>query len=129
MIIGLDFDGTLVKHRYPEIGEDIGAFEWLREAQEKYGPTLQYVLWTVRSGENLLLAYEYCEFMGLILWGVNRNPDQWKWSGSPKAHCHMYIDDISLGTPLIHRIGQRPYVNWGNLGPMMMDGIEAYIHG
>ena len=31
MIIGIDFDGTCVKHAFPSIGDDIGAVPVLKE--------------------------------------------------------------------------------------------------
>lgn len=34
MIIGIDFDGTCVKHAFPKIGEEIGAAPVLKELVE-----------------------------------------------------------------------------------------------
>ena len=50
MIIAIDFDGTCVKHAYPEIGEDIGAVPVLKE-MVKNGH--QLILNTMRSGKLL----------------------------------------------------------------------------
>ena len=46
------------------------------------------------------------------LYGINRNPTQHTWTGSPKAFAHCFIDDAALGCPLIHFAGARPQVNW-----------------
>ena len=35
MIIAVDFDGTCVTHKYPDIGEDIGAVPVLKELVDK----------------------------------------------------------------------------------------------
>lgn len=49
MIIAVDFDGTIVEHRYPEIGrEKPFAFDTLKMLQ-KEGHRL--ILWTVREVE------------------------------------------------------------------------------
>lgn len=51
LIIAVDFDGTIVEHKYPAIGEEIPyAFVVLRELQEA-GHKL--ILWTFRDGEYL----------------------------------------------------------------------------
>ena len=51
MTIAVDFDGTIVEHRYPKIGEEIPfATETLKIlAQERH----KLILWTVREGELL----------------------------------------------------------------------------
>jgi hydroxymethylpyrimidine pyrophosphatase-like HAD family hydrolase len=81
-IIAVDFDGTLVEHQYPAIGPDVpGAFETLRQVQEA-GAHL--ILWTMRDGDHLAAAVELCQDRGLVLWGINRNPEQ-QWTTSPKV--------------------------------------------
>lgn len=50
-IIAVDFDGTIVEHRYPEIGKEMMfAFATLK-ALKKKGHKL--ILWTFRDGERL----------------------------------------------------------------------------
>ena len=65
----------------------------------------------MRSGETLQEAYDYLKDNGIELFGVNKNPEQ-NWSTSPKAYCHVYIDDAALGCPLIRKFNQRPMVFW-----------------
>ncbi len=127
VIVGLDFDGTLFEHvpydEFPAIGKDIGAFSWLRQYQRTY-KHLRYVLWTVRSSEPLEYAVRAIAFEDVFLWGVNENPQQKEWSDSPKAHLHCLVDDISLGTPLVESWdGDRPYVDWRVMGPMLDERI------
>ncbi len=121
MIVALDFDGTLVKHTYPEIGEDIGAVPWLHLAQ---GAGARFILWTMRDGPELEAAVAWCAGQGVILWGVNQNPDQASWCTSPKAFAHLYVDDLSLGVPLIRPRDERPYVDWERAGPQLMQHIR-----
>ena len=129
MIVALDVDGTLLTHEWPDLGKDIGAFEWLLRFQEQYSE-LKYMLWTVRSGEQLLAITRYCEHRRLKLWSVNVNPDQVHWSPSNKAHAHVYVDDAAIGTPLIYPTIlsgiSKPYIDWHKLGPMLGERIAAY---
>ena len=46
-IIAVDFDGTVVTHAYPHIGNDIGAVPVLREL---IGNGCRVILYTMRSG-------------------------------------------------------------------------------
>ena len=63
MIIAVDFDGTIVEHRYPEIGrEKPFAFDTLKMLQ-KEGHRL--ILWTVREDKLLEEAVEFCRQHGV----------------------------------------------------------------
>jgi hypothetical protein len=131
MIIAIDFDGTIVDHCYPEIGEPVpDAFYWLKRFQDA-GAKL--ILWTMRndseaSGPVLTDAVEFCRKCGVEFWGVNANPDQ-TWSKSPKAYANVYIDDAAIGCPLASnpRMGGRPYVDWDKVGPMVVDELVRRI--
>ena len=47
MIIAVDFDGTIVEHKYPAIGKEIPfAFETLRKLQTEHH---KLILWSVRE--------------------------------------------------------------------------------
>ena len=115
-IIAVDFDGTCVTHEYPEIGKDIGAVPILKKLVE-YGHRL--ILWTMRSGRELKAAVEWFEDKGVVLWGVNANPEQ-SWSTSPKAYANLYIDDAALGAPLKQTpdLCDRPYIDWDQVAKM-----------
>ena len=60
-IIAVDFDGTVVTHAYPEIGEDAGAVPVLRELT---GNGCRLILYTMRHGALLTEAVEW--FLSLI---------------------------------------------------------------
>ena len=129
MIIGIDFDGTLVDHRYPEIGAAVpGAVEACKALVAK-GAKL--VLFTMRSdggkdGDTLSDAVRWCEQQGIELYGVNRNPTQDSWTSSPKAYCHVYVDDAAFGCPLRDnpRSGGRPMVDWSRVTPTLLERME-----
>lgn len=126
-ILAIDFDGTIVDHRFPRVGAPApGAIQWLRRFQE-LGAKL--ILWTMRSdgredGNYLADAVNHCRTYGIEFWSVNGNPEQSDWTGSPKAHAHVYIDDAAFGCPMIHPEGfARPCVDWETVGPR----IEAML--
>jgi hypothetical protein len=125
MIIAVDFDGTIVDHRFPDIGTAVpGAIYWLKRFKEV---GFKLVLWTMRSdgqsnGNVLTQALEYCSRMGVEFDGVNHSPGQDSWTSSPKAYAQIYIDDAGFGCPLKEnpRCGGRPYVDWDVIGPAVL---------
>lgn len=127
MIIGVDFDGTISEHRFPDIGPPVpGAIEWLKKCQEA-GARL--ILWTMRSdgptyGPTLTQAVEWCKARGLTFWGVNQNPLQPEWTSSPKAYAHITIDDHNACCPLVTPISGRAYVDWAVVGPWVYDEVK-----
>ena len=119
LIVALDFDGTVVKHDYPRIGEDIGAVPWLRKLQEEYG--VLFVLNTMRSGPELEKAVQWFKRHDIPLYGVNENPTQKEWTESPKVYAHVYVDDAALGCPCIRpSMDDRPWVDWSIVGQSLI---------
>jgi len=100
-IIAVDFDGTIVRHAYPHIGEELYLASTVLLALQAEGHRL--ILWTIRSGVELEAAVKFCEAKGITFWGVNSNNEQTAWSDSRKVYAHLYIDDAALGCP-----GTRP---------------------
>ena len=99
MIIAIDFDGTLVEHRYPEIGKEIPfAFETLRRLQQDRH---RLILWTVREGRLLDEALAFCRERGIEFYAVNRDyPEEEKGANrhySRKLKADLFIDDRNLG--------------------------------
>jgi len=130
MYICVDFDGTIVDHRYPDTGPPApGAIEWLREWQ-KNGAKI--ILFTMRSdsqqeGAVLKLAVQFLKGYGIELYGINENPDQYSWTKSPKAYAHIYVDDAAIGCPLTKPNGfVRPCVNWEIIGPRINQALLDY---
>ena len=97
MIIAVDFDGTIVEHKYPAIGgELLFAFATLKELQ-KQGHKL--ILWTYRSGKELTEAVEYCKQNGIEFYAVNKSyPEEvYDDSISRKVNAEIFIDDRNFG--------------------------------
>ena len=96
MDIAIDFDGTIVKHRFPEIGEEIPfAIETLKLIQSELKHNL--ILWTVREGEHLKAALDFCKQRGLSFYAVNANHPDLPDTGPRKIMADMFIDDRNFG--------------------------------
>jgi hypothetical protein len=97
MIIAVDFDGTIVEHRYPKIGKVLPfAFETIIELQKKQH---QIILWTFRAGKELEEAVEFCKKRGVEFYAVNKSYPEEKYDEtiSRKINADLYIDDRNLG--------------------------------
>ena len=98
MTIAIDFDGTIVEHRYPSIGREIPyAIETLKKLQ---ADRHQLILWTAREGKLLEDAVEFCRSRGLEFYAINSDvpSDSWKDNApSRKLKVDMFIDDRNLG--------------------------------
>ena len=98
MKIAVDFDGTIVEHKYPAIGKPVlFAFETLRKLQEQRH---QLILWTYRSGKELDAAVEFCRKNGIEFYAVNKNYPEEVFdenSMSRKIQADFYIDDRNVG--------------------------------
>lgn len=113
--IAIDFDGTIVKHRFPSIGELLPhAIRVIGKL--KNVPTVRLILLTMRSdtteGDYLTDAIEFCKQNGVEFWVVNENPDQDTWTSSRKVYSHYLIDDTAVGVPLNQSGDERPWVDW-----------------
>ncbi|GAB2768088.1 BT0820 family HAD-type phosphatase [Salinimicrobium soli] len=96
LTIAVDFDGTLVENRYPEIGKPIlFAFETLLKLQEEGH---QIILWTYRSGIKLQEAVEFCENKGIQFYAVNKSYPEEKYEEgiSRKILADLFIDDRNI---------------------------------
>ncbi len=94
MTIAIDFDGTIVRHRYPKIGEEIPfATETLRLLiQDRH----KLILWTVREGKLLDEAVEWCKKRGVIFYAINQDfPNEQR--SSRKIKADLFIDDRNIG--------------------------------
>ena len=120
MKIAVDFDGTIVYNFFPAMGNPVpGAFETLRELEDLGH---QLILNTVRSGQYLDEAVDFCGENGVEFWGINKNPEQQDYSMSPKVHAKWYIDDKAIGCPLLRSYPEAdPYVDWDAVRQLLRD--------
>jgi len=95
--IAVDFDGTIVEHKYPKIGKEmLFAFDTLKAIQAQ-GHLL--ILWTYRAGKHLDDAVEYCRKNGIEFYAVNKSYPEEKYDEtiSRKLDADMFIDDRNVG--------------------------------
>ncbi len=99
MVIAVDFDGTIVEHKYPSIGRELPfATETLKKlAAEGH----RLILWTVREGRLQEEAIAFCRERGLEFYAVNRDyPEEEMGNNnhfSRKLKADLWIDDRNLG--------------------------------
>ena len=98
MTIAVDFDGTIVENKYPQIGKEIPfAISTLKKLQFD-GHLL--ILWTVREGKSLEEAIAFCRQHGIEFYAINRNyPEE---TVNSIIHCRkvnadFFIDDRNVG--------------------------------
>jgi hypothetical protein len=126
MIIGVDFDGTIVHNAYPEIGaRNPYALKYLR-LFVAHGAKL--ILYTMRDKEPLEQAVQFLESKGIELYGVNDNKQQKHWNTSRKVYCQLYIDDNAFGVPLINFEGyDKPVADWSIIGPVVLNDLKLRL--
>ena len=101
LLLAIDFDGTIVTHSWPGIGEPLPyAFEVMHKLQ---AAGHQLILVTCREDEPrrkyLTEAVEFCAQRGIEFRSVNENhrDDDFRDHGGRKVFAHFYIDDRNLG--------------------------------
>ena len=116
MIVAVDFDGTIVEHRYPSIGDLIpGSIDYLKKLKDA---GIKLVLWTCRAEEDLNQAVEFCRSHGIEFDAVNKDISNIGLSGaiSPKIYADFYIDDRAMLYP----------VDWDIIGAAILERSVYY---
>ena len=97
MKIAVDFDGTIVEHKFPEIGKPLlFAFETMKELQKQKH---DLILWTYRAGAELDDAVEFCKKNGIEFYAINASypEEEYDEDISRKIYADIYIDDRNIG--------------------------------
>lgn len=93
-VIAVDFDGTIVKEEFPEIGELIPAAKrTLKRFKERGG---KIIIWTCRTKESLREAIEFLNEWKVPYDAINENiPERIEQYGTDprKIGADLYIDD------------------------------------
>lgn len=116
MVIAVDFDGTIVEHKYPAIGEEIpfatDTLKMLIKDRHKL------ILWSVREGKLLEEAVEWCRKRGVEFYAVNRDyPEETMQNNnhfSRKLKADYFIDDRNIGG----------LPDWGQIYQMVHDNLS-----
>ena len=114
MIIAVDFDGTIVEHKYPAIGKEIPfATASLRQLMQD-GHKL--ILWSVREGQLLDDAVKWCEERGVRFYAVNSDIDEDASDHQGTAHfsrkikADVFIDDRTIYQMVTKHMSYAQYV-------------------
>ena len=99
MTIAVDFDGTIVEHKYPEIGKEIPfATATLKMFINDHH---KLILWSVREGKLLEEAVEWCRARGVEFYAINKDfPEEEVEKSkhfSRKIKADVWIDDRNIG--------------------------------
>lgn len=96
-IIAVDFDGTLCKSNWPDIGDPNHKLIEYLIGEQKSGSKI--ILWTCRCGKYLNNAIDWCKDRGLYFDAVNSNLDEHTElfeNDSRKIFANVYIDDRAM---------------------------------
>lgn len=97
MLIAIDFDGTIVEHRYPQIGKERPfATETIRRL---IADRHRIILWTLRKGRLLDEAVEWCRERGIEFYAINSSYPGEEIDGDTcrKIKYDIVIDDRNIG--------------------------------
>lgn len=120
MILAIDFDGTLVTHSFPQVGEPLQYAVEVVKALKAAGHKL--ILWTAREDEvparpnkNYLTdAVEWCTSQGLEFDSINEPLLQHDWREEKtlkrKPHVDWFIDDRNVGG----------FLGWEEIGRLLL---------
>lgn len=124
--ITIDFDGTIVEHKFPKIGDPLPlAFEVLKELKEA---GWKLILWTCRENEGyninrqfLKEAVDFCLENGVEFDAVNEtileNDFREGRCIMRKPHAAYHIDDRNLGG----------FPGWDVVRKIILEGNEAEV--
>jgi hypothetical protein len=118
MIIAVDFDGTIVEDKYPEIGKLKPFAKWVINALRHEGYYM--ILWTSRSDKELLEAKDFLIKEGFTFDAYNEsNPENIVKYGrdTRKIFADLYIDDKNL-TPL---------QSWNEIYDLVHKRLPTYV--
>lgn len=94
MTIAVDFDGTIVKHEFPAVGELIPGAVRTLQTLAKFG--CEIILWTCREGNYLEDAVNFCKENKIPIHSVNRNSENLIGYAVRKIVASLYIDDRGI---------------------------------
>ncbi len=95
MIFAIDFDGTIVEHKYPKIGD---IKEFAKETiQALYDKGHKIIIWTCRSSEeDIIPVINFLKTNNIPYNKINENIDGIGFYPKPKIYADIYIDDRNI---------------------------------
>lgn len=128
--ISVDFDATLCyPHAYPNIMyENKPCFDVLKKWQNM---GCMIILNTMRGGEKLKEAIEWCKQFDFTFDAIGRNPTQDTWCGSDvyKVYSILDIDDRNAGVFLLgEEVDGRGWVDWNKIDEIYTPKIKKWLN-
>ena len=96
IIVAIDFDGTIVEHKYPKIGDFIKDAK--KYINKLYDEGYYIIIWTCRAGHQLIDMINFLDESGVKYHKINENADFdiIGFKPAPKIFAHYYVDDANL---------------------------------
>lgn len=92
LVIAIDFDGTIVEHKFPLIGE---IKPYVKEVMNRlFDKGHELIIWTCRAEkEHLSDMKNFIYLAGIKYTKINENSDKVVFGCWPKIYADVYIDD------------------------------------
>lgn len=117
MIIAIDFDGILCTNEFPDIGSP--DYEMISIVRQLIDAGHEVILWTSRTGEELIAAIDWCGERGLHFTEVNENApsnrEQYERKypqGTRKIYADIYVDDHNVGFNEVTGYDRTKVIKW-----------------
>ena len=94
MLFGVDFDGTVVEHKFPEIGEELP--DAIRTMIDLQAAGHQIIIWTCRCGYEISTMLKWLNDREFRPDAVNTNLRHTPGFAVPKIYVDIYFDDRSF---------------------------------
>jgi len=138
-VIAIDFDGTVVRNRFPEMGKVV---PYARESLVRLvKDENKLILYSMRENEQLQASVELLKSLGISLWGINNNPAQKYWAPEArKVHADIVISVHNAAAPIVDDVFinakgkevNKPYLDWmvlmGQLGYLYTEVVDGFIN-
>ena len=95
-VIAIDFDGTIVEHKFPDIGKLLPNAKKAISALYHFG--FYIIIYTCRGGVEVVEMIKFLDFKKVPYHKINENApfEMIKFKPSPKIYADVYIDDHNI---------------------------------
>ncbi len=114
LTLAIDFDGTIVSHAYPNIGEPIKNAKEVMDRLMERGHKI--VIWTARNGKDLEKVRNWLIKNKYHFECINKNIINAPYRPWPKIYCDLFIEDRNVGGLLPWLIVEEIVMNIENGG-------------
>ena len=112
LLFAVDFDGTIAKPKYPDIGEELpGAVQTMKDLQAEGH---KIIIWTCRCEPYISPMSKWLSDRGFVPDAVNSNLAFVPAFAFPKILADVYIDDLSFP----------PFTNWADVRKYFLEGVK-----